>query len=114
MEVTFKQLYEANSALKEIYKKEVPIKASLKLLELIKEVDTQIILAEEKRQELVIKYKDTKENKVADDNLEMFKKEFFEMLEAKTQINWEPVDPEFFGDCKISTEVISKIRFLLM
>lgn len=115
MKVSLGEIYMSTSVMNKLIDMPLPARMSFRLARVMREMNDILKNLEEERSKLIKKYgQDNGDGNitVSETNKDMFLEEFQSVLEDQVEINWEPIDPDSFGDSTISVAEISKIGFL--
>jgi hypothetical protein len=111
------EVYNAWGALQELGRKELPIKLSYAVIKNVKEMKKHFEVAEEIRTKMVLKYKDPKAEKVADDKVAVFNKEFNEFINDvsnSVDVEAHKISVKEFEKEKISPMVLMALEFMIV
>lgn len=112
MKVKLIEVYSSVSTLNKLMEEPLPAKVSFKLMKLLAQLNNEVKLVEDQRLKLVKQYS-IDGSSVAEENKEVFVKEFSEFLNDEIEISWEPMDIEVLGDkLTMSVADLSKIQYL--
>lgn len=106
MKVKLKELRSSQVSLAKLFSCDLPLKVSYKLKKLAKEVDKEIEEIEKAREDLIVKYGKKDSNgdiHVKEENIEVFNKEFSELLNEFIELNAMKVDIPITLDINLST-----------
>lgn len=99
---TLGELKSIEESLKKLIELPLPIKISYSLSKVLNNISKELILLEEQRMNLVRKYgetnQETKEIKVSNENLDLFVKEFNELLQEELELMIKPININSLGD----------------
>lgn len=112
MKVKLIEIYGSVSTLNKLIEEPLPAKVSFKLMKLLNQLNNEVKLVEDQRLKLVKQYsKDG--TSVADENKEVFVKEFSEFLNEEIDVAWQPITIDTLGEnLKLSVTDLSKIQYL--
>lgn len=116
MELTLEKLRDACAAIAAIAKVELPVRVSFQLARFHRLASGDLQTLEEKRIELVKKYgkQDAKGNySVPDDQVAAFTADFNQLLQAKVNIDFQPIALEVLDGCKLPVSFFATCEELL-
>lgn len=111
MKIRLEQIYTMTAGLEAICQKQLPIAMTYKFLKLSKSIRAEGKTMEEARQQLVKTYS-TDGQKVDDDKVEDFQKEFTELMKQEVEIDWHPISIDSLGDIEMTVAELSQIEML--
>lgn len=112
MKVKLIEVYGSVSALNKLMEEPLPAKISFKLMKLLSLLNNEVKMIEEQRLKLIKQYS-TDGIGVADENKEVFVKEFTDFLNDELDLNWEPISIDSLGEnLKLSVADLTKIQYL--
>lgn len=115
MKVSLGEIFVSTSVMNKMVDATLPAKLSFRLVRMMKGMNDALVNLEEERSKLIKKYGKEQGDgtvTVSEENKKQFVDEFNDLLAEQIEINWEPVEPEEFGDTPLSVGDISKIAFL--
>jgi len=108
MKITLRKILAAKDALQRLIDKEINIKLAFKLAKIIKEINGEFSLFEERRVSLIKKYSDKPDKdgsvKVKPENIQAFAKELNELEEIEVDLNFKPMKLDEFGNIEMATK----------
>lgn len=115
MQFTLGELKNMETALKELSKKEVPIRASFLISRFLKKVNEELVIIEEERVKLVKKYGEEKDGitTVSPNKINDFKKDIEEFLLTKIEIEVSPISLQDIGDIYLSPQDMISIEKII-
>jgi hypothetical protein len=112
MKITLNDIYTMTTGLEAICKKDLKVAIAYKLLKLSKNIREEAEMIEESRKALVKKYS-TNGEKVDDDKINDFQKDYTELLSQEVEIDFEQIKMDDLGDIKMTVIELSAIEILL-
>jgi len=114
MKVKLGQIYNSVKDINSLMEKELPIKCSYKLSKNADVLSKEIQKIEDKRLELVNKYKEKPEDtKISDEKMSQFIQEFNNLLNTEIEIELQTINIEDFGNINLSASILSSIKFFV-
>ncbi len=101
MQFKLLEVLEMKESLSNIISQPLPIKVSFKMSKIIKAIDEELEIYNNKNNDLIRKYGEETEDgkiKVSDDNRESYFKEYKELLDVDIEIQLDPISVNDLGD----------------
>lgn len=113
MKITLNEALGITRNLKAITSKDVPAMVAYKFLKLGNQLQTEMKTLEDTRIKLVNTHSDGTD-KVKEENIETFHKEFSEVLAQEIELEWEKIKIETLGDITIKADELSALELLFI